>query len=104
MKVTIVKENVLYSYLMKSNLTFLLPNALTSAFASSRICTAAVLNSAARWRAVCWVENVICDAECRYILYSDLMRFKFENKFQIWETYSKSNNMLKNFEITERFG
>ena len=47
-RVTIVKENVFYSYLMKSNLTFKkLSNALTSALASSRIGTTAVLYLAA---------------------------------------------------------
>ena len=66
LKVTIVMENVLYSYIMKSNLTLFSDNALTSALASSRIGTAAVLYSAAMWRAVTWVENVICDGECTY--------------------------------------
>ena len=52
------------------------------------------------------LENDIGGASVHFSLFHIFheIQVRDENTFQIWETYSKSNDILESFEITERFG
>ena len=52
------------------------------------------------------LENDIGGASVHFSLFHIFheIQVRDENTFQIWETYSKSNNIFESLEITERFG